>query len=166
MIDYQAKLKELQEILEGIKLVKDPVSVGLDYFNEKFYEVQASRDRVLSLLIEAIWNRASLNSELSMLKAEYEKKLAEILVRDEVKCLKSNELRLAVANKELENLVSEIKKKEVEVEIAEAYYKTIVVCYEELKSKNENLAQQFLTVRAMLNIEPSLKDSLIKVTTK
>jgi hypothetical protein len=163
MIDYNSKLKELEIIRESTKLEKDPLSLGLNYFNEKFYEIQSCRDRVLSLLIEAIWNRVTLNSELSMLQSEYEAKLSQILVRDDVKPLKSNELRLAVANNELRDLVERIKAKEREVAIADAYYKTVTVIYDELKSKNDNLIQQFLTVRSMLNLEPSLKDAVLKV---
>lgn len=162
MINYQDKLKEIEQIRKSTSLISDPLSQGLNYFNEKFYEIQSCRDRVLALLIEAIWNRATLNAELSALQAEYEQKLAHILTREDVMPLKSNELRLAVANKELENLVSQIKEKEAQLNVADAYYKTITICYEELKAKNDNLAQQFLTVRAMLSIEPSLKEVVLK----
>ena len=165
-MNYEEKLKELDLIRKSTTLEKDPLSLGLNYFNEKFYEIQSCRDRVLSLLIEAIWYRATLNSELAILQNEYETKLSQILVRDEVKLLKSNELRLAVANNELRPLLDKIKTKEREVAVADAYYKTVTIVYEELKSKNENLAQQFLTVRAMLNIEPSLRDAIIRVELK
>jgi len=163
MIDYDARLKELTVIRESTKLEKDPLSLGFGYFNEKFYEIQSCRDRVLSLLMEAIWHKATLNAELAVLRDEYESKLSTILVRDEVKALKSNELRLAVANNELRSLVSQIKDKERAVSVADAYYKTVTVVYEELKAKNDNLIQQFLTVRAMLNIEPSLRDAIMRV---
>jgi len=166
MIDYEGRLKELDTIRKSTILEKDPLSVGLNYFNEKFYEIQSCRDRVLSLLIEAIWNRTSLNSELSTLQSEYESRLSQILIRDDVKPLKSNELRLAVANNELRSLVDSIKAKEKEVAVADSYYKTVTIIYEELKSKNDNLIQQFLTVRAMLNIEPTLKDAVIRTETK
>jgi len=166
MIDYDTKLKELNAIRESTKLEKDPLSAGLNYFNEKFYEIQSCRDRVLSLLIEAIWNRTALNSELSTLQSEYESRLSQILIRDDVKPLKSNELRLAVANNELGSLVDNIKAKEREVAVADSYYKTVTVIYEELKAKNDNLIQQFLTVRAMLNIEPTLKDAVIRTEIK
>lgn len=166
MIDYSTKLKELDTIRQSTMLERDPLSAGLAYFNEKFYEIQSCRDRVLSLLIEAIWNRTTLNSELATLQNEYESKLSQILVRDDVKPLKSNELRLAVANNELRSLVDSIKMKEQEVAVADSYYKTAMIIYEELKAKNDNLIQQFLTVRAMLNIEPTLKDAVIRAETK
>jgi hypothetical protein len=166
MIDYNARLKELDAIRESTALARDPLSAGLAYFNEKFYEIQSCRDRVLSLLIEAIWNRTMLNSELATLQNEYEAKLSQVLVRDDVKPLKSNELRLAVANNELRPLVDSIKRKEQEVVVADSYYKTVTVIYEELKAKNDNLIQQFLTVRAMLNIEPALKDAVIRTEMK
>jgi hypothetical protein len=166
MIDYNVKLKELDTIRKSAGLEKDPFSIGLDYFNEKFYEIQSCRDHVLSLLIEAIWNKVTLNSELSTLQNEYESKLSQILVRDDVKPLKSNELRLAVANNELRSIVDSIKMKEKEVAVAESYYKTVMVIYEEFKAKNDNLIQQFLTVRSMLNIEPSLKDAVIRTEIK
>lgn len=166
MINYEERIKELNQIKDKVVLEKDPLKQGLNYFLEKFYEIQSCRDRVLSILIESIWNKTIIASELNDLQNQYDISLSSILIREDVKTLKSNELRLAVANNELKDLVTKLKQKEKELSIAESFYKTVVVFYDELKSKNDNLAQQFLTVRAMLNIEPSLKDTILKVELK
>lgn len=160
MLNYQTNLAELKQIKDSIVLQQDPVSQGLNYFTQMFQKIQACKDRVLSMVMDAIWNKTLVNAEASEIKEDYNRQLGLVLVREDVMPLKSQDLRNAVANNSLTTILSQMTSKEREAFMADAYYKNCMIVYEELKSKNENLVQQFNTVRAMLSIDPSLKDAM------
>jgi hypothetical protein len=159
-LNYTDLLRELSELSRQASISKDPVSEGLDYFNRKYSEIQSARERVLSIILDALWNRSELDAEISKLKQEYSTEYAKILVRDDVKPLKSSDLREAVANNELNSYVSRLATLERDRIIADAFYRNAVLVYEDLKDKNDNIGQQLLTVRAMLNLNPDLRDAL------
>jgi hypothetical protein len=87
--------------------------------------------------------------------------LAGVLQREEVRALKAESLRQAVADTELQATISNISTSERAYMLADAYYRNTVIVYEELKSMNDNLIQQFLTIRAMMNIDPNLRDMVM-----
>lgn len=157
-MNYSEKINEVNTLRNSVSLEKDIFARGLVYFNEKYEEIQAVRDRILNILVEAIVNKAQISTELSKLKQEYEGRLSSIMIRDDVKPLKSADLRLAMANHELSSVLEQIANKERELTLADAYYKAINIMYDDVKNKNENLSQQLLATRAMLNIDPALKE--------
>jgi hypothetical protein len=160
MITYEQNLKELKVIKDSVVMEQDPVSQGLNYFTNMFQKIQASKDRVLSMVIDAVWNKSVIAGELSSLKEQYSQAFAGVMVREDVITLKSQDLRSAVADNELAAINTKIAMKEREMIMGDAYYRNCILVYEELKSKNDNIEQQLITVRAMMSVDVSLRDAL------
>lgn len=157
--EYEVRFNELQKI--KIHLDEDPIAHGLTSINKKISEIQAQKDRVSAILLEAIKNKteATLLAEAS--KHEYDQKLNELLATDvEVQNQKSEKNRNAVANTKIPELVLKVHYAERDLAVAEAYYKCVQQIYTNLESVNSNLSRQISVIQMGLQVGDIDKEDL------
>lgn len=160
--DYEARLEELKKY--HIELDPDPVSKGLTSLHEKLAQVQAYKDRVCSLLVEAHQNVNDYETIYESVKREYEHKLNELLVNDkEIQGLKSDRLRLASADLKLNELLIKLHNASLELLRAKSYLKCVQTVYDNLCSANENLIQQIYVVQLGLRSGTYAPDEIPRI---
>ncbi|MCM8820298.1 MAG: hypothetical protein NC925_05845 [Candidatus Omnitrophica bacterium] len=144
--DYDARLEELKSF--KVDLDPDPVSKGIFSLNEKLAQVQAFKDRVCALLVEAHQNVSEYEIIYESVKHQYESNLERLLVSDpEVQSLKSDRLRIASANVKLAELLIKLNNANLELLRAKNYLKCVQTIYDNLNSVNENLTQQIYVIQ-------------------
>lgn len=144
--EYDARYKELQQI--KIQLDPDPVQQGLASLNKKIAEIQAEKERVGALLVEALKNKSEANILLDAKKGDHARQLDTLLATDEeVKQQKSSELRKATANVRLKDLLTDLAYAELESQKADIYHKCVQQMYSHLESANTNLSRQISVIQ-------------------
>lgn len=159
---YKEKLIELDNLKNCVSLDPDPISVGLNEFNKKLAEIESCRERVTSLILEAIWNRSEAQQLLDEAQADYDKKVQELLITPDIEKLRSSELRMARVNNLLKNELDKLRDIQKLYNFADAFLKSVQAVDKILESKNENLLQQIGQIKFMFTIDPSLKNELKK----
>jgi len=158
---YKVKLQELAKLKEQVKLEIDPVSSGLPSFNLLIANLQSVRERIAAMALEGLWNKEENQQALNTAKALYEGEKDKLLsANDEIKALRSNELRMAKVNTILETQLKAVQDSEQLADYADAYHKSVQIVDKLYDNKNNNLLQQILVVRMMTNIDPALRDEL------
>jgi dTDP-4-amino-4,6-dideoxygalactose transaminase len=144
--DLKARYKELQSVT--IVLDADPVKEGLASINRKIAEIQAQKERIGALYVEAIKNKSEAEILLEAKKGEHGRQLDELLFTDEdVKSQKSAELRKAAANVKTKDLVVAMAYAELDQQKADTYYKCVQQVYGHLESANANLSRQISVIQ-------------------
>jgi len=155
-LNYNKLTEELKELQSKIVLDKDPISTGLN-FNSQLAELQAAKERVSQILLDAIWNKQAKEIVYKKAKHDYEKAYNNTITSQEVRSLKSADLR----ESKTESLLVEIKDKllqaEMDLDVANTFYKTVHHVYDLLKSKNENIVNQIRVVHTLTGLDPSVK---------
>jgi len=163
MDEYEIRLQELQKV--RIELLEDPVSSGLTSINRKIAELQGQKDRVSSLFLESIKNRAEAQILVDSKKGEYNRRLDELLATDpEVQNQKSEKLRISTANTKMAELVLEEHYAEKDYTQADVYYKCVQQVYNNLESANANLSRQISVIQMSLQIGEIRGDELKELT--
>ena len=160
-MDYRALLKELKELQSKIQLDTDPISSGLN-FNAQLAELQAVKERVSQILLEAIWHRQMKEVVYKKQKHKYETAYNKLITSEDIKELKSSDLRTAKARALLEQEREQLLHAELDFDIATTFYKTVQHVYDLLKSKNDNIINQIKVVQTLTGIDPSIKLKISK----
>jgi len=146
--DFTQERKELRSY--RLELSQDPVSEGLESFNEKFAEAQALKDRVGTMLQashEAFAEHANL---LSRAKTLLERVQNSARLREEVLELKNQQLREAATAKATMKYAALVNRITRRVDSIKLFQKVCHEVYDNLKSANENLSRQVTVVQLML----------------
>jgi len=169
-IEYKSKLNELLMLKNKVVLDPDPTKTGLALFNQKIADLEDCRERVASLMLEATWNKAEYEQRYDEEKAKFDALVDAELLKDEIVAMKSDKLRSAKVNQVLATELTSIREVEARLKFSEAYYKNVETIQSILKSKNDSLFKQIDQVKAMMGLDPALRDELksnyIKVVNK
>jgi tRNA(Phe) wybutosine-synthesizing methylase Tyw3 len=157
---YRENLNELLRLKDQVTLDADPIAIGLNSFNDKISELESCRERVSALLTEAIWNKAEYEQLHKEAEDTYKIKVNEVLLRPDVLNLKSQDLRMARVNTILEEDFRTMNSREKALHYAEAYLHNVKNASSILEAKNDNLFKQIDIVKAMMGIDPSLREEL------
>ena len=158
---YKEKLQELAGLKKEMSLDIDPTAAGLKSFNMKLSQIQQTRERISALALEALWNKTEAHDYLETQQALYEKKFAEMLsTNEEIQALRSNDLRKAKIDTALASEVDTVQLATRLYHYADTFHKSIANVDKLYDIKNNNLLQQIVTVRMMLNIDPALRDEM------
>ena len=158
--EYKAKLTEIASFKDSVQLDRDPIAAGLNSFNAKLAELQAIRERVTTLLTEALWNKANAESQLNDAEYDFESKCSTLGITEAIQKMKSKEIREAQMNVSLQAERDVLHRAQREQLFADTYLRNIYAIDKELEIKNNNLYQQIKTVQAMLHIDPALREDL------
>jgi len=154
MIPYE-KYSELRKELSTIKieLDSDPTATGIGQLNAKIAEVHALKDRVASIMAEAIANVSERSRSHQEAKMLYEAKFDAILNSDRtVTELKSEGLRRAACNAKLPEEYARVNATEIDLNDAESFQKLVQAKYNLLDSANTNISRQISVIQLQVDI--------------
>jgi hypothetical protein len=154
MIEY-SKYSELRKELADIHidLDTDPASTGVGTLNSKIAEVHALKDRVATILAEAIANVAERDRTYNEAKIVYEAKFDAILNNDAaVQTLKSEGLRRAACNSKLPDEFARMNATQIDLADAESFQKIVQAKYNLLDSANTNISRQISVIQLQVDI--------------
>jgi hypothetical protein len=154
MIPYD-KYSELRRELADIHidLDTDPAATGIGQLNAKIAEVHALKDRVATILAEAIANVAERDRTHNEAKIIYEAKFDAILNNDKsVQELKSEGLRRAACNAKLPDEFAKMNSTKIDLSDAESFQKMVQTKYNLLDSANTNISRQISVIQLQLDV--------------
>lgn len=154
MIPYE-KYTELRKELASIRidLDADPAATGIGQLNAKIAEVHALKERVATVMAEAIANVAERSRTHQEAKVLYESKFDAILNTDPtVRELKSEGLRRAACNAKLPDEYAKVNATEIDLNDAESFQKLVQAKYNLLDSANTNISRQISVIQLQLDI--------------
>lgn len=154
MIPYE-KYAEMRRELASIQieLDQDPAAAGIGTLNAKIAEVHAMKERVATIMAEAIANVAERNRSHQEAKMVYESKFDAILNNDAtVRELKSEGLRRAACNAKLPDEYARVNATEIDLNDAESFQKLVQAKYNLLDSANTNISRQISVIQLQVDI--------------
>ena len=158
--NYSKNLNEIEMLKNAGKLDRDPLVNSMSHFNEKLAELDACRERMSSLSMEANWNRNQYEDVKESLQTEYEIKSGALLLTDEISKLKSADLREAKVRGLLIDDYHKLKDAERNLRAAETYCKMVGSAEKMLSGKHDTLVEQIKQVDRMLHVDPNAKQYL------
>jgi hypothetical protein len=154
MIPYE-KYSELRKELASIQieLDPDPAALGIGTLNAKIAEVHAMKERVASIMAEAIANVSERSRTHQEAKMIYESKFDAILNNERtVQELKSEGLRRAACNAKLPDEYAKVNATEIDLSDAESFQKLVQSKYNLLDSANTNISRQISVIQLQVDI--------------
>lgn len=154
MIEY-SKYSELRRELASIQidLDSDPAAAGIGTLNAKIAEVHALKERVATIMAEAIANVSERSRTHQEAKMAYEAKFDAILNNDRtVQELKSEGLRRAACNAKLPDEYARVNSTEIDLSDAESFQKLVQAKYNLLDSANTNISRQISVIQLQVDI--------------
>lgn len=154
MIEY-AKYSGLRQELASIQieLDADPAATGIGTLNAKIAEVHALKERVATIMAEAIANVSERSRSHQEAKMLYESKFDAILNSERsVQELKSEGLRRAACNAKLPDEYSRVNSTEIDLNDAESFQKLVQAKYNLLDSANTNISRQISVIQLQVDI--------------
>ena len=154
MIPYE-KYSELRRELQTIRidLDPDPAATGIGQLNEKIAEVHALKDRVSSVMSEAIANVAEHERKYQESKIVYECKFDAILNNTKaIQEMKSDALRRAAVNAQLPDEFAKMNTTKIDLGDAEAFQKLVQAKYNLLDSANTNISRQISVIQLQMDV--------------
>jgi hypothetical protein len=148
---YSELRRELSEI--HIDLDADPAAMGIGTLNTKIAEVHALKDRVATILAEAIANVSERSRTHNEAKIIYEAKFDAILNNDpSIQALKSEGLRRAGCNAKLPDEFARVNATEIDLGDAESFQKIVQAKYNLLDSANTNISRQISVIQLQVDV--------------
>lgn len=154
LLSIEEREKRLTEVFKiNVPLDADPVAYGLSPINAKIAELQAQKDRVNTLFLEAIKNRHEAQSIVDEVQFNYDNKLETLLATNaEVQGQKSEALRKAVANTKIVQEVLDLHHAQQDLSDADSYFKQIQQSYSHLEGVNSSLSRQISVIQMSLQV--------------
>lgn len=149
MAEKLEEVKKIQVILDP-----DPITKGLVSLNHKLMETQLAKDRVTSLVLEAMKNVAELEIIKEITQNQYDRQL-ELLTTTDQACLaaKSAEARNIAARIKMPDVVLDVHHKEINLLKGQWFLKCIQLVLSNLESANSNLSRQITVVQLDQNLQ-------------
>lgn len=148
---YSTLRRELADI--HIDLDPDPAATGVGQLNAKIAEVHALKDRVATILVEAIANVSERDRTYNEAKIIYEAKFDAILNNDaSVQNLKSEGLRRAACNAKLPDEFARVNATQIDLADAESFQKIVQAKYNLLDSANTNISRQISVIQLQVDV--------------
>lgn len=154
MIPFE-KYSEFRRELASIQidLDADPAASGIGTLNAKIAEVHALKERVSSMLSEAISNVAEHERKHQEAKIAYEAKFDAILNNDKtIRELKSEGLRTAACNAQLSDDFARVNASKIDLGDAESFQRLVQTKYNLLDSANTNISRQISVIQLQMEV--------------
>lgn len=146
--EYRRELASIQ-----IDLDADPAASGIGTLNAKIAEVHALKERVSSMLSEAISNVAEHERKHQEAKIAYEAKFDAILNNDKsIRELKSEGLRTAACNAQLSDDFARVNASKIDLGDAESFQRLVQTKYNLLDSANTNISRQISVIQLQMEV--------------
>ena len=146
------KLEEVKKI--QIFLDPDPTVKGLVSLNYKIAEIQISKDRISSLILEAMRNVAEHDIIKETVQHEHDRQLEMLLATDAtVSAQKSAEMRNTHARLKMPELVLKLHHADIAQIKASWYLKILQSVHSNLESTNSNLSRQITVIQMDQNLQ-------------
>lgn len=146
-----AHLEEVKKI--QFFLDSDPLSKGLNSLNGKIAEVQANKDRISSLIIEAMRNVAEHDIVKETVQHDHDRQIELLLATDaSVSAQKSAEMRNTHARLKMPELVLKLHHADIAQIKASWYLKILQSVHSNLESANSNLSRQITVLQMDQNL--------------
>ena len=143
MAERLEEVKKIQVILEP-----DPTVKGLVSLNYKIAEIQLAKDRVSSLLLEAMKNMAEHEILKDVAQNTHDRQQDLLIATDaSVQAQKSAEARSIHARMKMPELVLALHHEEVSSLKASWYLKCLQLVASNLESTNSNLSRQITVIQ-------------------
>jgi hypothetical protein len=150
--------EQMAEKLEEVSKIKffldpDPSVLGLSSILVKLAECQLQKDRVSSLVMEAMRNVAAHEIDHERVQGEYDRNLEMLLATNAtVAAQKSAEMRNTHAKMLMTDLVLKLHHAEIASIRASWFMKILQNVYSNLESANNNLSRQITVLQLDQNI--------------
>jgi hypothetical protein len=159
--EISVKLQEIQDM--KLELDTDPVSVGLEVFNEKLSQLDAFTERVSELHQEALAYKGIAEVADIEADAAYEQAYAAKLATTKtLQDMKSTDLRRAHLDAELCELVSRKTTAAKELALANIYLRRIQQKSKYLDGKTKRLYTQLDVVKQLLKLDPQARENFLE----
>lgn len=112
LMDFSGQLKELRSY-KHIQLPKDIHSITVEEITKKYYEIRNAINTVLDLKSKFMDYRLKWKQIETIVKNLLQDKRDELMITDEIKNLKNQELRLSEMNYRLRDLVNSLNRIEL-----------------------------------------------------
>jgi hypothetical protein len=137
-----------------VYLDEDPLSKGLVSVNNKLSEIQIAKDKVSSLLMDAMKNLAEHEILKDMAQNEHDRQQDLFIATDkDVQAQKSAEQRSIHARLKMPELVLKVHHTEIALLKASWYLKCLQLVASNLESANSNLSRQITVIQMDLNLQ-------------
>ncbi len=151
--------EQISENLEAVKKIQvfldpDPTTKGLVSLNYKLAELQIAKDRVTSLLLEAMKNLSENEILKETVQNDHDRKQDYITATDaSVQAQKSAEARAIHARLKMPDLVMNLHHAEIAETKASWYLKCLTLVSSNLESANSNLSRQITVIQMDQNLQ-------------
>jgi hypothetical protein len=145
--------------LEAVKKIQvylddDPLSKGLVSVNNKLSEIQIAKDKVSSLLMDAMKNLAEHEILKDVAQNEHDRSQDLFIATDkDVQAQKSAEQRSIHARLKMPELVLKLHYADIALLKASWYLKCLQLVASNLESANSNLSRQITVIQMDLNLQ-------------
>jgi hypothetical protein len=144
--DYNLRLKELYKI--KISLDPNPIATGFSQLNKKIAEIEAHKDFLNGLFLEATVNKGQTKSDLETKEMEFKMQMNQALVNDqEVRSQKTAELRESLAETKCAILMFDKHTAQMNAIKADNYFSAVQQLYNHVQSVLESLFIQIKVVQ-------------------
>jgi hypothetical protein len=151
--------EKMSENLEEVKKIQvyldeDPLSKGLVSVNNKLAEIQIAKDKVSSLLMDAMKNLAEHEILKEVVQNEHDRQQDLLIATDaSVQAQKSAEQRSIHARLKMPELVLKLHHADIALIKAQWYQKCLTLVASNLESANSNLSRQITVIQMDLNLQ-------------
>jgi len=145
-----------------IKLI-EPSAFATQKINKKFVAVQACKDRVQSILEDAIKNTNIIERRKNSIEFDVEREKEKLLINnDDVKALSSQDKRNAAVNIKLEDKLRTLLTANALLQDSKDFEERVRLRLNNLESANKNLSRLISTfgimfMRGEMNVSPNAK---------
>jgi len=147
MINYKTALEELRKY--SVEIPENPEK-STEELSLLLSKIQSYKNRVSALLVEALWEKASLEAALNAAETSYEAEKNALLATDpDITSKKSSDMREAAVNVRLAEKLSILNKAIVEKTMIDAYLKCIQQVYDNLDSASDSIGKQIQLLSLM-----------------
>lgn len=151
--------EKMSENLDEVKKVQvyldaDPLSKGLVSVNNKLSEIQIAKDKVSSLLMEAMKNLAENEIVKDQAQNKHDRQQDLLIATDaSIQAQKSAEQRSIHARMKMPDMVLELHHADIALLKASWYLKCLQLVASNLESANANLSRQITVIQMDLNLQ-------------
>jgi hypothetical protein len=163
----QERKDRLNEISKYVvSIPSNPDTKGYTALFQILSALSSYYDRVCSILREGIEDKFEVEKKIALAKEEYENEKNSMLLRDEIRILKSSELRVAAVDIQLINKKKAITQLEIDQQEVQTFINEVNLVFEGIKDKIRTIKRQ-IEIGVLMNgigeIEKSEIDEKVRI---
>jgi hypothetical protein len=163
----QERKDRLNEISKYVvSIPSNPDTQGYTALFQILSALSSYYDRVCSILREGIEDKFNVEKKIALAKEEYENEKNAMLLKDEIRILKSSELRVAAVDVQLINKKKVITQLEIDQQEVQTFINEVSLVFEGIKDKIRTIKRQ-IEIGVLMNgigeIEKSEIDKKVRI---